>query len=75
MTPTSLVEAVAPRTGKINKNNPVFLKEEKICYKIVYGILHFAFKFSQSSEIVFQSWNIHRRTTDFSERGLALKGL
>jgi len=26
--------AVAPRTGKIIKN--VFLKEEKICYKMVY---------------------------------------
>jgi len=37
MTPTSLAEAVALRTGKIIKNGlPVFLKEEKICYKMVY---------------------------------------
>jgi len=30
----------------------MFLKEEKICYKMVYYI---AFKLSQLSEIVFQS--------------------
>jgi len=30
MTPKSLVATVEPRTGKINKNGPVFLKEEKI---------------------------------------------
>jgi len=29
-----------------------FLKEEKICYKMVY--LHFVFKLSQLSEIVLQ---------------------
>jgi len=40
MTPTSLAAAVAPRTGKIIKNGPVFLKEEKIFYKIMYYILH-----------------------------------
>jgi len=50
----------------------MFLKEEKIRYK---GILHFVFKLSQSSEIVLQSENLLRRKTDFSERGLALKGL
>jgi len=42
MTPSSRVEAVALRTGKINK---------KICYKMVYYTLHL----SQSSEIVFHS--------------------
>jgi len=61
MTPTSLVAAaVAPRTGKINKNG-VFLKEDKILYKMVYQL-------NQSSEIVVQSF--HRRKTEFSERGL-----
>jgi len=33
MTPTSLVVAVMPCTGKIVKKG--FLKEEKICYKMV----------------------------------------
>jgi len=36
MTPTSLAVAVAPRTGKIIKNGLMFLKEKKICYKMVY---------------------------------------
>jgi len=66
ITPTSLVAAVAPRTGKINKNGENLLQN---------GILHFAFKLTQSSEIVFQSKNFHRGKTDFSERSLALKGL
>jgi len=35
MTPTSL-ELIAPRRCKIIKNDVVFLKEEKICYKMVY---------------------------------------
>jgi len=34
MTVTSFTAAVAPHTGKIIKND-VFLKEEKICYKMV----------------------------------------
>jgi len=63
MPPTSLAKSL--------KMASFFLKEEKICYKIVY----FTFKLSQSSEIVFQSQNLHRRKTDFSERALALKGL
>jgi len=34
---------LAPRTGKIIKNGlPCFLKEEKICYKIVYYTLYFS---------------------------------
>jgi len=40
MTVTSLVAVVAPRTGKIIKNGPVFLKKEKICYKMVYYTLY-----------------------------------
>jgi len=32
---TSLVADVAPRTGKIIKNDPVLFKKEKICYKMV----------------------------------------
>jgi len=40
-TPTSLSAAVAPRTGKIIKNDHSILKEEKkICYKMVYYTLH-----------------------------------
>jgi len=47
MTPTSLAAAAAPRTVKIIKNGlRVFERGEH---------LHFAFKLSQSSEIVLQS--------------------
>jgi len=53
MTPTSLAAVVAPRTGKINKNRLSFF--EKGGYLLQNGILHFEFKLSQSSEIVFQS--------------------
>jgi len=39
----SLALDVAPHTGKIIKNGPrcVFLKEEKICNKMVYYTLYF----------------------------------
>jgi len=40
MTPTSLAAAVVPRTGKIIKNGTVFLKEEKIYYKMIYYTLY-----------------------------------
>jgi len=50
MMPTSLVAVVAPHTGKIIKYGPVFLKEEQICYK---KVLHYVFKLSHMSEIVF----------------------
>jgi len=40
MMPSSLSAAVGPRTGKIIKNGLVVLKEEKICYKMVYYTLH-----------------------------------
>jgi len=33
---TSLVAAVAPRASKIIENGLNFLKEDKICYKMVY---------------------------------------
>ena len=32
---------VAPSTGKIMKNVPNFLKEDKNCYKMVYKTLYF----------------------------------
>jgi len=38
------------------------------------GILHFVFRLSQLSEIELESY-LRRRKTNFSERGLALKGL
>jgi len=51
MKPTSLIAAVTPRTGKIIKNGlHVFERGE-----LQNGIVHFAFKISQSSEIVLQS--------------------
>jgi len=65
MTPTSLVVAVVPRTCKIIKNGCVLESGEDLLQNV---ILHFVFKLSQSSETVL-------RKTDFSERGLALKGL
>jgi len=41
MTPTSFAVPVAPRTGKIIKNGLLmFLKDEKICYKMVYYTLY-----------------------------------
>jgi len=44
---------VAPRTGEIIKNNlSVFERGENLLQK---GVLHFVFKSSQSSEIVFES--------------------
>jgi len=59
-TPTSYAATVAPRTGKFIKNGlRVFEREENFLQReenfLQNGILHFAFKFSQSSEIVFQS--------------------
>jgi len=57
MVPTSIVAAVAPRTGKFIKNHlSVFERWENLLRN---GILHFVFRFSQSSEITY-----------FSERGL-----
>jgi len=49
----------------------VFEKGENLLQN---GILHFAFKLSQSSEIALLSPNLSRRKTYFFERGLALKG-
>jgi len=63
----SLVTAIAPCTGKIIKN--AFERGDNCLQN---GILHFVFMLSQSSEIVLQR---HIRKSDFSERGLALKGL
>jgi len=63
MTPTSLAAPVAPRTGKIIKNGLCVFKggenllQNGIQNGILHfdGILHFAFKLSQSSKIVLQS--------------------
>jgi len=53
MTVTSIVAVLALHTGKIIKERPqVFLKEEKMCYKMVTTLV---FTLSQSSEIVLQS--------------------
>jgi len=43
MTPTSFAAAVVPRTGNIKKRK----------FATTWYILHFVFKLSQSSEIVF----------------------
>jgi len=62
-----IVAVVAPRTGKIVKNG---LCEELICYKMVYYALCLDSVNRQKS-----CYNLSRRKTHFSERGLALKGL
>ena len=41
MTPWSLRTVVTPDTVRIMKNVPNFLKEDKICYKMVYKTLYF----------------------------------
>jgi len=65
MMPTSL--------GKIIKNGlRIFEIGENL---LQIGILHFVSKLSQSPEVVLQNQNLRRRKTDFSERGLTLKGL
>jgi len=51
MTATSLVAVGASYTGKIIKNSlNVFEREENLLQN---GVLHFVFRLSQSSEIVF----------------------
>jgi len=53
MMPTSLVAAVAPRTGKIIKNGlRVFERGENL---LQIGILHFVLRSSQFSEITLES--------------------
>jgi len=60
MTTTSLAAAVTPNTGKIIKNGlRVFESGE---YLLPYGILHFVFKLSQSSEIVVRIYTDEKRT-------------
>jgi len=52
---------VVPRTGKLIKND---LRDFEIGENLLQnGILHFV--------IVLQSYNLSRRKTDFSKRGLA----
>jgi len=52
MTPASLAAVVAPRAGNLIIKNGlhVFERGENLLHN---GILHFAFKLSESSEIVF----------------------
>jgi len=70
---TLLVAVVVPCTGKIIKNGlRVFERGENLLQN---SILHFVFKFSQSSEIMLQSQNLSRQKTDFSKMDLALKRL
>jgi len=53
MTPTSLAAAVEPRTGKIIMAS-VFLKEERICYKMVY-LMH---RFEPEVPYFFDSFSL-----------------
>ena len=64
-----LAGAVAPSTDKIMKNVPEFLKEDKICYKIVFWLIH-------SWEIALQSqiFDIFLKKSP-KKKALALKGL
>jgi len=63
-----LVAVVAPRTGKIVKNGfRVLERGEKLLQN---SILHFVFRFSQSSEIALECYNLNRRKTYFFKRGL-----
>jgi len=65
MTTLSPVMAIAPRTGKIIKNDlGDFERGEHLLQN---GIRHFVFTLRQLPEIVLQSWNLDRR-----KRGLAL---
>jgi len=70
---TSLTVVVAPRTSKIIRNRlNVFEGGENLLQN---GVFHFVFRLSQSPEIALQRWNLRRRKTDFSKKGLAFKAL
>jgi len=58
MTLMSLVAVVAPRIGKINRNDLSVFEGEKICYKMIYYIFLVS---NQSSEIALESKNLRRR--------------
>jgi len=65
MTPSSLVTAVAPRTGKIYKNRlSAFKRGEN---SLQNGILHFVFKFVNRQKSCFKV----RIFTGETEQGLA----
>jgi len=77
MTVTSLAAVVAPRKGKIIKMVSVFLKEQKIRYKMVlHGMIMVYYTLclglSQSSEIVLQNQNSHRRISDLKLKRLIM---
>jgi len=63
----TMFAAVTLCTSKIMKES--FLRKEK--YEIV---LNFAFKLSLSLEIPLQSLSLRTRKSDFSRKGLALRG-
>jgi len=64
MMPTSLAAVVTPRTFKIIKTGLLFLKEEKICYTMVY----YTVCLSKANQLSHQK-------SDFLEGALALKEL
>jgi len=59
------------RLAKFRKTASVFLKEKKMCYKI----LNFAIRLGQSLGIALDSLDLPKRKTAFSKGGLAAKGL
>jgi len=69
MTPTLLIATVAP--SKFIKNGLNVLERGKNLLQ--NGILHFVFRLSQLLEIALESYNLRRRKTDYSERGLPQK--
>jgi len=64
--PTSLASAVLPQAKSLRMAS-VFVKEEMVYYTLYF--------FIQVKPIVWKSCYKVRIYTDFSERGLALKGL
>jgi len=71
MTPTSLAAAVAPRTGKINKNRPVFERGENLLQN---GILHFAFKLVNRQKSCFKVRTFTGEKLTFLKGAWHLKG-
>jgi len=71
---TSLVAVIAPHTDKIIKMASMFLKKENICYKMVRHItLCIYVKPIVRNRVTMLEFT--QTKSDFSERGLTLKGL
>jgi len=49
----------------------MFLKEEKICFKVVY---YFTFRLNHSSGIALESKSLRRRKSDFFKKELGKEG-